>query len=158
MELICYARFQFPPTVIQHAIWLYLRFNLGLRDVEELLAEHGHDISYETIRLWIARFGTAYAKSLRVRRPRSDAHWHLDQMFVSIGGRQIYLWRTVDGEGEVLDMLVPPKRHKKAAIKLLHRLLKKQGIDPTSITTDKLGSYSGALHDLGLRDRHAPGH
>jgi len=88
MNQISYARFQFPPTVIEHAVWLYLRFSLSLRDVEDLLAERGFDVSYETNRRWGARFGAAYAKRLRCRRPRADDRWHLDEMFVSIGGRR----------------------------------------------------------------------
>jgi putative transposase len=157
MNQISYARFQFPPTVIEHAVWLYLRFNLSLRDVEDLLAERGFDVSYETIRRWVARFGAAYAKGLRCRRPRADDRWHLDEMFVSIGGRRMYLWRAVDAEGEVLDILVQPRRDKRAAIKLMRRLLKKQGVSPASITTDKLGSYRAALRDLGLQGRHVTG-
>ena len=157
MNMISYARFQFPPNVIQHAVWLYLRFILSLRDVEDLLAERGLDVSYETVGRWVARFGTAYAKRLRAGRPRSDDRWHLDEMFVSIGGRRMYLWRAVDAEGEVLDILVQPRRDKKAAIKLMRRLLKKQGIVPTSVTTDKLGSYRGAMRDLGLSNRHVTG-
>jgi len=157
MKPISYARFQFPPSVIQHAVWLYLRFNLSLRDVEDLLAERGIDASYETIRRWVARFGTAYAKRLRARRPRSDDRWHLDEMFVSIGGRRMYLWRAVDAEGEILDILVQPRRDKRAALKLIRGLLKKQGIVPASITTDRLRSYRAAMRDLGLLNRHVTG-
>lgn len=91
MEPISYARHQFPPSVIQHAVWLYLRFQLSLRDVEDLLAERGLDVSYETIRRWVTRFGTAYAKRLRAGRPKPVGRWHLDEMFVSIGGRPMYL-------------------------------------------------------------------
>ena len=157
MSTISYARFQFPPTVIQHAVWLYLRFNLSLRDVEDLLAERGLDVSYETVRRWVARFGTAYAKRLRERRPRPDDRWHLDEMFVSIGGRRMYLWRAVDAEGEVLGILVQPRRDKRAAMKLLRRLLKRQGAVPSTVTTDKLGSYRAALRDLGLANRQVTG-
>lgn len=157
MKPISYARFQFPPTVIQHAVWLYLRFNLSLRDVEDMLAERGLDVSYETIRRWVARFGTAYAKRLRCRRPRPDDRWHLDEVFVSIGGRRMYLWRAVDAEGEVLDILLQRRRDKRAAINLMRKLLRKQGVVPTSITTDKLGSYRSALRDFGLLDRHITG-
>jgi len=110
MNSISYARFQFSPTVIQHAVWLYLRFNLSLRDVEDLLAERGLDVNYETIRRWVARFGTTYARRLRAKRPRADDRWHLDEMFVSIGGRRMYLWRAVDAEGEVLDVLLGEER------------------------------------------------
>ena len=157
MKSVSYARFQYPPTVIQHAVWLYLRFNLSLRDVEDLLAERGLDVSYETIRRWVARFGTAYARRLRARRSKADDRWHLDEMFVSIGGRRMYLWRAVDAEGEVLEVLVQPWRDKRTALKLMRRLLKKQGVVPTTITTDKLGSYRAALRDLGLSSRHVTG-
>lgn len=157
MKPISYARFQFPPTVIQHAVWLYLRFNLSLRDVEDLLAERGINASYETVRRWVSRFGTAYAKRLRARRPRPDDGWHLDEMFVSIGGRRMYLWRAVDAEGEILEILVQPRRDKRAALKLMRRLLKKQGIVPASVTTDGLASYRAAMRDLGLLNRHVTG-
>ena len=120
-------------------------------------AERGLDVSYETIRRWVARFGTAYAKRLRARQPRSDDRWYLDEMFVSIGGRRMYLWRAVDAEGEVLDILVLPRRDKRAALKLMRHLLKNQAVVPTSITTDKLGSYRAAARDLGLCDHHVTG-
>src|SRR5512147_418726 len=109
MQPVSYARHQFPPSVIQHAVWLYLRFQLSLRDVEDLLAERGLDVSYETIRRWVMKFGTIYAKRLRAVRSKPIGQWHLDEMFVSIGGRPMYLWRAVDAEGEVLDILV--QRH-----------------------------------------------
>ena len=157
MKPISYAYHQFPPSIIQHAVWLYLRFNLSLRDVEDLLAERGVDVSYESVRRWVVRFGSAYAKRLRQKRSKADDRWHLDEMFVTIGGQRMYLWRAVDAEGEVLDILVQPRRDKKAAMKLMRRLLKKHGIVPASITTDKLGSYRAALRDLGLRDRHVTG-
>lgn len=145
------------PFVIRHAVWLYLRFNLGPRDVEDLLAERGLDVSYETVRRWVARFRTAYVKRLRSSRPRPDDRWHLDEMFVSIGGRRMYLWRAVDAEGEVLDIFVQPRRDKRAILELMRRLPKKQGIAPMSNTTDKPGSYGAALRDLGLRYRHVTG-
>lgn len=157
MNPISYARHQFPPSIIQHVVWLYLRFNLSLRDVEDLMAERDVDVSYETVRRWVARFGPAYAKRLRVKRPRADDRWHLDEMFVSIGGRRMYLWRAVDAEGEVLDILVQPRRDKRAALKLLRSLLKKQGIVPASITSDKLRSYGAAFRDLGLQRLHVSG-
>jgi len=111
MQPVSYARHQFPPSVIQHAVWLYLRFQLSLRDVEDLLAERGLDVSYETIRRWVTKFGTAYAKRLRAGRPKPVGRWHLDEMFVSIGGRPMYLWRAVDAEGEVLEILVQRRRN-----------------------------------------------
>ena len=132
MSEISYARHHFPPSIIQHAVWLYLRFNLSLRDVEDLLAERGIEVSYEAIRRWVSRFGVAYARTLRRRRPRADDRWHLDEMFVSIGGRSMYLWRAVDAEGEVLDLLVQPRR-------------------------DKLRSYGAALRELGLKHCHRTG-
>ena len=157
MSKISYARHHFPPSVIQHVVWLYLRFNLSLRDVEDLLAERGFDISYETVRRWVVKFGTAYARTLRRRRPTPDDRWHLDEMFVSIGGRRLYLWRAVDAEGEVLDILVQPRRDKRAAMKLMRKLLKKKGVSPGSIVTDNLRSYSAALSELGLGERHETG-
>jgi putative transposase len=157
MTQVSYARHQFPPSVIQHTVWLYLRFCLSLRDVEDLLAERGLDLSYETVRRWAAKFGTAYAKRLRRNRPRPGDRWHLDEMFVSIGGRQMYLWRAVDAEGEVLDLLVQSRRDKRAAVKLMRKLLKKQGFAPRRIVTDKLRSYSSALRQLDLAPRHETG-
>lgn len=157
MKPISYARLHYPSSIVQHAVWLYLRFNLSLRDVEDLLAERGLDISYETVRRWVARFGPAYARRLRAMRPRPCNSWHLDEMFVSIGGRTMYLWRAVDAEGEVLDVLVQPRRDKRAALKLMRSLLRKQGFAPTSIVTDKLRSYGAALREIGMADRHATG-
>lgn len=157
MSKISYARHHFPPSVIQHAVWLYLRFNLSLRDVEDLLAERGFDISYETVRRWVVKFGTAYARTLRRRRPAPDVRWHLDEMFVSIGGRRMYLWRAVDAESEVLDILVLPRRDRRAAVKLMRKLLRKHGVSPRSIVTDKLRSYGVALRDLGIEKRHEIG-
>src|SRR5215469_5176512 len=110
MASLCYRRHRFPPEVIQHAIWLYLRFTLSYRDVEELLAERGLDISYETVRRWVLKFGPAIARRLRQRRPRPSDRWHLDEMVVLIAGQRMYLWRAVDDEGEVLDMLVQRRR------------------------------------------------
>jgi putative transposase len=157
MTKISYARHRFPPDVIQHAVWLYLRFTLSYRDVEDLLAERGLDVSYETVRRWVQKFGCLYARELRRRRPRPSGRWHLDEVFVSIGGRRMYLWRAVDSEGEVLDILVLPKRDKRAALKLMRKLLKKQGFTPDAIVTDKLRSYGAALRDLGLSGRHVTG-
>ncbi len=107
MAPISYARHQYPPTVIQHSVWLYLRFTLSYRDVEELLAERGLDVSYGTVRRWVLKFGPAFARRLRRRRPRPSSRWHLDEMVVRIGGKRMYLWRAVDDEGEVLEVPVP---------------------------------------------------
>src|SRR5258705_1627747 len=112
MDQLCYSRHRFPPPVIQHSIWLYLRFTLSYRDVEELLAERGLEVSYETVRRWVLKFGSRIARRLRRSRPRPTDRWHLDEMVVRIAGRQMYLWRAVDHEGEVLDMLVQRRRDK----------------------------------------------
>jgi putative transposase len=121
MQPISYARHQFPPEVIRHAVWLYLRFTLSYRDVEELLAERGLDVSYETIRRWVLKFGPAFARNLRQLRPRPRTQWHLDEMAVVIGGKRLWLWRAVDSEGEILDMLVQPRRDRAAALRLMRK-------------------------------------
>jgi putative transposase len=157
MQKISYARYRFPPAIIQHAVWLYFRFPLSYRDVEDLLAERGIDVSYESVRRWSVKFGLAYAYKLRRSRPRPDARWHLDEVFVSINVKRMYLWRTVDGEGEVLDILVQSRRNKKAALKLMRKLLKKQGFVPDAFVTDKLPSYGAALRDLNMTEKHVTG-
>ena len=106
MTRISFARHQFPPDIIRHAVWLYLRFTLSFLDVEDLLAERGLDVSYETIRRWVLKFGPLFARELRRRGHRPTSQWHLDEMAVLISGRQFWLWRAVDDEGEVLDLLV----------------------------------------------------
>jgi transposase-like protein len=128
MTTISFARHQFPPDIIQHAVWLYLRFTLSFRDVEDLLADRGLDVSYETVRRWALKFGPLFAKELRRRRPRPTSKWHLDEMAVLIGGQQFWLWRAVDDEGEVLDLLVQRRRDAMAAAKLMRGLLKKQAL------------------------------
>ena len=154
MQKTSYARYRFPPVIIRHAVWLYFRFPLSYRDVEDMLAERGIDVSYESVRRWALKFGSAYAHRLRRLRPRPDCRWHLDEVFVSINGKQMYLWRAVDNEGEVLDILVQRRRDKRAALKLMRKLLKKQGFVPDAFITDKLPSYGAALGDLGLSKRH----
>jgi putative transposase len=144
-------------VVIQHVTWLYLRFSLSYRDVEELLAERGLDLSYETVRRWVLKFGPQFARRLLARRPRPSSHWHLDEMVVAIGGRRLWLWRAVDSEGEILDLLVQPKRDKAAAVRLMRKLLKKQGYAPSVLVTDKLRSYGAAKAELGLVARHDQG-
>jgi transposase-like protein len=137
MQSISYARHQFPPAIIRHAVWLYLRFTLSYRDVEELLAERGLDVSYETIRRWVRKFGPAYARNLRRLRPRAADTWHLDEMVIPIQGRRLFLWRAIDGEGEILDMLVQSRRDKAAALRLMRKLFKKQGSGARILVTDK---------------------
>ena len=123
MNQISYCCHRFPPQIIQHAIWLYCHFTLSFRDVGDLLAEGRLEVSYETVRRWVLKFGHSYAKRLRRFRPRPDDRWYLDEMFVKISGRQVYLWRAVDAEGEVLDCLVQSKRNKTAALELMRKLL-----------------------------------
>ena len=157
MALLSYRRHRFPPPIIQHAIWLYLRFTLSYRDVEELLAERGLEVSYETVRRWVLKFGATVAQRLRRRRPRPSDRWHLDEMVVRIAGRRMYLWRAVDHEGEILDMLVQRRRNKRAALRLMHKLLRKHGVRPKLVVTDKLRSYGAAFRDLHLTCRHDQG-
>jgi transposase-like protein len=154
---ISFARHQFPPEIIRHAIWLYVRFTLSYRDVEDLLAERGLDVSYETARRWVLKFGPLFARELRRGRPRPTARWHLDEMAVMIVGRRFWLWRAVDDEGEVLDLLVQRRRDKAAAAKLMRKLLKKQGFAPDVLVTDKLHSYGAAKVEIGLSARHEQG-
>src|SRR5246127_3135761 len=156
MEL-SYRRHRFPPVVIQHAVWLYLRFTLSYRDVEDLLAERGLDISYETVRSWVLKFGPVIARRLRQRRPRPSDRWHLDEMVVRIAGKRMYLWRAVDHEGEFLDMLVQSRRDSRAALRLMRKLLRKQGFAPKLLVTDKLRSYGSAFRQLKLICPHEQG-
>src|SRR5260221_1937109 len=139
MDQLSYRRHRFPSPIIQHAIWLYLRFTLSYRDVEELLAEWGLEVSYETVRRWVLKFGPGIARKLRRCHPRPSDRWHLDEMVVRIAGKRMYLWRAVDHEGEVLDMLVQRRRDKRAALRLMRKLLRKQGVTPKLLTTDKAG-------------------
>src|SRR6266853_211120 len=139
MALLSYRRHRFPPSIIQHAIWLYLRFTLSYRDVDDLLAERGLEVSCETVRRWVLKFGPTVARRLRRCRPRPSDRWHLDEMVVRIAGKRMYLWRAVDHEGEVLDMLVQRCRGRRAALRLMRKLLRKQGFAPKLLTTDKLG-------------------
>ncbi len=157
MKPISYARHQFPPDIIRHAVWLYLRFTLSFRDVEDLLAERGIEVSYETVRRWVLKFGPGFARELRRRRPRPSSQWHLDEMSVAIGGERVWLWRAVDHEGEVLDLLVQRRRDKAAAVKLMRKLLKKQGYAPEVLVTDQLRSYAAARTAIGMTARHEQG-
>lgn len=157
MQPISFKRHRFPPDVIRHAVWLYFRFTLSIRDIEELLAQRGVEVSREAVRCWVNKFGPLIAANLRKRRGPPTGRWHLDEMVVKIGGRRMYLWRAVDDEGEVLDVLVQKRRNKVAALKLLRKILRNQGIHPETITTDKLASYRAAARDLGLTSRHRPG-
>ncbi len=158
MKKISYSGYRFPPEIIHQAIWLYLRFPLSLRDVEDLLAERGVAVSYETVRRWVNHFGPMIAADLRKRRRlKPHATWHLDEVYLKIDGRMVYLWRGVDAEGEVLDVLVQSKRNKHAALKLMRKLLKKYAFVPERLVTDDLRSYSAAVRDLGIERRHERG-
>ena len=157
MTKISYSGYRFPPEIIQQAIWLYVRFTLSFRDVEDLLAERGIGVSYETVRRWVNHFGPKIAADLRKRRAKPHTIWHLDEVYLKIDGRLVYLWRAVDAEGEVLDVLVQTRRNKRAALKLMRTLLKKYAFVPDRLVTDNLRSYRAAAGDLGLAGRHQRG-
>ncbi|KQY28330.1 transposase [Caulobacter sp. Root487D2Y] len=157
MRALSFKRHRFPPDVIRYAVWLYFRFTLTFRDVEELLAQRGIEVSYETIRCWTVKFGPQIARNLKRQRPVPSPRWHLDEMVCNVGDRRMYLWRAVDDEGEVLDLVMQRRRDTNAALKLLKRLLRNQPVDPVSITTDGLGSYVAALKALNMTDLHRPG-
>ncbi|MEH6526462.1 MAG: IS6 family transposase [Sneathiella sp.] len=154
MQKISYQRHRFSPHIIQQAVWLYARFTLSYRDVEDLLAERSLDISYETVRRWFLKFGAPIAQNLRSSRPSPNDIGLLDEMVIIIRGKRHFLWCAVDSEGETLDFLVQPRRNAKAALKLMRKLLKKQGFAPSRIVTDKLKSYHKAFRTLGLAAEH----
>ncbi|MFF7922313.1 IS6 family transposase [Streptomyces mirabilis] len=140
-----YKRHRYPVEVIAHCVWLYHRFPLSYREVEELMLERGVIVSYETVRRWCAKFGPTYANALRRRQSRPGDEWHLDEVFLKINGGRKYLWRAVDADGNVLDILVQNRRDKAAARRFFRRLMKKTGTVPRVVITDKLRSY-GAAH------------
>jgi len=153
--------FNSSPEVIRLVVMMYVRYPLSLRNVEDLLAERGIDISHETIRFWWNRFGPMFAAEIRKRRVAhmrgfTQWRWHLDEVFVKINGRLCYLWRAVDHEGEVLETVVTAKRDKAAALKFLKRIMKKYG-RPRSVVTDGLCSYPAAMKEIGNADRHEVG-
>ena len=152
--LISYKRHRFPPNIITHAVWLYCRFNMSFREVEELLLERGIDVSYETIRRWVAKFGPAIARGLRRRRPQPNDVWHLDEVVVTIKGSKFWLWRAVDQNGVVLDEILQRRRNTKAAKRLLVRLMKKHALVPKRIVTDKLRSYGAAKREIAPGIEH----
>jgi len=140
-----YCGHRFPPEIISHAVWLYHRFCLSFRDVEDLLAGRGITVSYETIRQWFRKFAGEYARKLKRRGGRLGDTWFLDELFVTIQGKRQYLWRAVDQDGDVIDILVQPRRDRRAAERFFRKLLKGQGAEPLRLVTDKLRSY-GAAH------------
>ena len=135
MKTSIYRHHRFHPDIIRRAIWMYFRFNLSFRDVEELMIERGIDVSYETIRRWVGKFGSTYAKRIKSRSEPPSPIWHLDEVYTKIAGKMVYLWRAVDDEGAVLDVVVQHRRNTKAATRLLRKLLKNQGIKPKRIVT-----------------------
>ncbi len=149
-----YKRHRFPPEIIQHAVWLYYRFNLSSRDIEDLLAERGIAVSYESICLWSIKFGSKYARRLRRRHQGYGDTFFIDEVFVKIQGKQHYLWRAVDQDGEVVDVFLQARRDGKAATRFFKRLLKAHGGAPRKMVTDKLGSYGVAHRELHLDSIH----
>ncbi|EFH79559.1 IS6 family transposase, partial [Ktedonobacter racemifer] len=154
-----YKGFRFPPEIISHAVWLYFRFSLSFRDVEELLAQRGIVVTYETVRQWCLQFGQVYANELRCRRPKTGDTWHLDEVCLKINGKTHYLWRAVDQYGNVLDILVQSRRNKNAAKKFFRKLLKRLHHVPRVIITDKLKSYGAAKREIlpGVEHRQHKG-
>jgi len=154
-----YAGHRFPAEIISHAVWLYFRFPLGLRLVEELLAARGLVVSHETVRQWARKFGQAFANQIRRRLPRAGDKWHLDEVVITIVGKKHWLWRAVDQDGIVLDVLVQSRRDKHAAKRLLRKLLRRQGQPPRVLITDKLASYLAAKKELvpGVEHRRHKG-
>lgn len=150
--------FRFPCSVIGYAVWAYHRFALSLRDVEDLLAARGITVSYETIRDWVTRFGSQFAAKIRRDRPRPADKWHLDEVVVPIKGRKHWLWRAVDANGDVLDILVQSRRNKDAAKRFFRKLFRRWG-EPRVLITDKLRSYAAAKSEIapGIEHRQHKG-
>ena len=143
-----YHRHRFPAEIISHCVWLYFRFDLSFRDVEEMMTSRGVSLSYETVREWCLKFGQTYANGLRRRSPRPGDQWYLDEVFLKINGRIHYLWRAVDQDGVVLDILVQNRRDQKAAKKFFRKLLKGLQYVPRVLITDKLKSYNAARAEV----------
>ena len=154
-----YAGHRFPAEVIAHAVWLYFRFPLSLRMVEEMLAARGVDVSHETIRRWALKFGQGLANDIRQRLPQAGDKWHLDKVVIGIAGRKLWLWRAVDQNGAVLDVLVRSRRDARAAKRLLRKLLKRQTCTPRVMITDKLRGYGAAAKSImpGVEHRQHKG-
>jgi putative transposase len=143
-----YKRHRFPAEIISHCVWLYFRFCLSYRDVEDLMADRGVTLSHEAVRYWCRKFGQVYANRLRRRRPRPGDKWHLDEVFLPINGERQYLWRAVDQDGNVLDILVQRRRDKHAAKQFFRKLLKGLTYVPRVIITDQLKSYGAAKREI----------
>jgi len=150
-----YKCHRFPPDIIQYSVWVYYRFSLSFRDVEDLLAERGITVSYETIRSWCTKFGRIYSKRLKSNGRQFGDTWYMDEVFLNICGERQYLWRAVDQDGDVIDILVQNKRDGNAAKRFFKRLLvSNQGIKPRMIVTDKLRSYGVAHRELMRESIH----
>ncbi len=143
-----YRGYRFPPQIISRAVWYYHRFQLSFRDIEDLLAERGIIVSYEAIRLWCAKFGPDYANTLRKRRGKLGDRWFMDEMVVTIRGQRHYLWRAVDQDGDVIDILMQRRKNKRAAKRFFRKMLKHQGESPRRMITDKLPSYAAAKREI----------
>jgi putative transposase len=155
-----YKRHRFPPDIISYAVWLYYRFNLSYRDIEDLLAERGITVSYETIRLWCIKFGATYARRLKRKHRGYGDTFYIDEVFVKINGKQHYLWRAVDQDGEVIDVYLQERRDGATAKRFFKRLLRSNGGEPRKIVTDKLRSYPVAHREvmpesIHVTDRYA---
>jgi putative transposase len=149
-----YRGHRFPAEVIAHAVWLYFRFPLSLRMVEDLLAARGMIVSHETVRRWAEKFGRDFAKEVRRRAPQFGDKWHIDEVVVAINGKKCWLWRAVDRDGFVLDALVQSRRDRSSAERLLRKLIRKQARAPRVLVTDKLGSYGAARTAMGMAFEH----
>ena len=143
-----YKRHRFPPAIIQYAAWLYLRFNLSHRDIEDLLAERRIEVSYESVRLWCNKFGPLFSNRLKRKHPGFGDTFFIDEVFVTIAGQRHYLWRAVDQDGDVVDVYLQTRRNAEAAKRFFRRLLRSHGTSPRKIVTDKLGSYGVARRAL----------
>jgi len=143
-----YAGYRFPVEIISHAVWLYFRFPLSLRHVDEILAARGVEVSHETVRQWGLKFGQGFARQIRRRLPSAGDKWHLDKVVVTIAGKKHWLWRAVDQDGIVLDILVQSRRDRDAAEHLLRKLLKKQMRPPRVMITDNLRNYRAAKRGI----------
>jgi len=152
-----YRGYRFPAAIISHCVWLYFRFCLSFRDVQEMMLERGMQVSHEAIRLWTLKFGAEYAQRLRRRVGRYGATWHLDEVFSRINGELVYLWRAVDQDGETLDVLVQKRRNAKAAKRFFRKLLKGLRYSPRTIITDKLSSYITARAEVMPEVEHRKG-
>jgi putative transposase len=153
-DAVSYRGFRYPAEIISHCVWLYHRFPLSFREIEEMMLARGVVVSHETIRQWSVKFGAAYAAGLRRRRPKAGDNGHLDEVFIKVNGQRQYLWRAVDQDGNVLDILVQSRRNTKAAKRFLAKLMKKQRQVPRVLVTDKLRSYAAAHRDLMPSTEH----